>query len=136
MAAILPVLRGLKTRLETIDGLRVHETIPGAIDPPTAVLSLESVTYDSSMSRGSDDLVFSADVFTSMASDRAGQELLFSFIDGSGADSVKAAVEAEPTLGGVAMFAEVTDAGAPRIANFGEIEYYNVQFRIFVSVAG
>ncbi|ANN16252.1 hypothetical protein SD37_11750 [Amycolatopsis orientalis] len=136
MAALLPVLRGLKTRLETIDGLRVHETIPGAIDPPAAVLSLETVTYDSSMSRGSDDLVFSADVFTSMASDRSGQELLFSFIDGEGPNSVKAAVEADPLLGGVAMFAEVTDAGAPRIASFGEIEYYNVQFRIFVSVAG
>lgn len=136
MAAILPVFGGLKTRLETIPGLRVHQTVPGAIDPPAAVLSLESVIYDSSMSRGSDDLVFSADVFTSMASDRAGQELLFAFLDGSGAKSVKTAVEADPTLGGVAMYAEVAEAGGPRIASFGEIEYYNVQFRIVVSVAG
>jgi hypothetical protein len=135
MASIKTIRDGLKTRLATIPGLRVYDTVPGTINPPAAVLTLESVTYDSTFSRGSDEVSFTAHVFTSVSSDD-NQDTLFSFIDGAGPRSVKAAVEGDVTLGGVAMYAVVTQARAPGITEFGGVEYHSVQFVISVSVTG
>jgi hypothetical protein len=136
MASIKTIRDGIATRLQTITGLRVHTTTPGSISPPSAVITFESCDFDSSMSRGSDDLTFVVHVFTSLASDRAGEDALFSYIDGSGSKSVKAAVEGDGTLGGAAMFAVVTRARAPGIVDIGGVEYYGVQFDVTVGVAG
>lgn len=136
MAEIAAVFEGLKARLETIAGLRVREELPGTIQPPTAVLSLEELTFDTTMARGSDDLEVHVHVFTSLSSERAGQRALWTYLAGSGPKSVKAAVEADPTLGGAAMFAEVTTVGDVGLAKIGDVSYYAARFVVRVGVAG
>jgi hypothetical protein len=136
VAEIAAVFEGLAARLETIDGLRVREELPGTIQPPAAVLSLEELTYDTAMARGSDDLEVHVHVFTSLSSERAGQRALWAYLAGSGPKSVKAAVEADPTLGGAAMFAEVVSVGDVGIAKIGDVSYYAARFVVNVGVAG
>jgi hypothetical protein len=136
MTSTKTVRDALATRLKTIGGLNVPDTVPGTITTPSAVITLESLTYDSTMSRGSDDLTFAVTVFASTANDRAGETALYSFIDGTGANSIKAAIEADPVLGGVVMYAVVAGASEIGIREYGGTEYYSAQFAIAVSVSG
>jgi hypothetical protein len=136
MANIQAVRDGLETRLRTIPGLRVPDTVAGTINPPAAIITLGPITYDSSMSRGSDDVIFEVSLFSSLASDRVGEASVYAYVSGSGAQSVKAAIEGDARLGGAAMYAVVTEARAPGFAEYGGVEYYAVQFVISVSVDG
>jgi hypothetical protein len=136
VADIEALLAGLSAQLETIDGLRVREEMTGSIHPPAAVLTLEEITYDTTMDRGSDDVEFHVTVFTSMASERTGQKALFEFLAGSGPKSVRAAISADPTLGGAAMYAEVQSVGEVGIAKFADVSYYAARFVVVVGAAG
>lgn len=136
MAALGDLLDGLEARLKAIAGLRVYPELPGSIQAPAAVVSLGAIDYDATMDRESDDIVFHVRLFTSSTSERAGQRALFAYLDGSGAKSVKAAIEADPTLGGAAMFAEVRSAGEISIARFADAPYYSVELVVGVGVAG
>lgn len=136
MADIGALLGGLAAQLETIDGLRVREEMTGSIHPPAAVLTLDEIEYDTTMDRGSDDVTFNVTVFTSMASERTGQQTLFEFLKGSGPKSVRAAIDADQTLGGAAMYAEVRSAGDVGIAKFADVSYYAARFVVVVGASG
>ena len=136
MADIGALLEGLSAQLETIDGLRVREEMTGSIHPPAAVLSLDEIAYDTTMARGSDDVTFNVHVFTSMASERTGQQALFEFLNGSGPKSVRAAIDADPTLGGRAMYAEVRSVDDVGIAKFADSSYYAARFVVVVGAGG
>jgi hypothetical protein len=125
---------GLIARLDTIEGLRVSSRVPDQITPPAAMVKLDSLPFDSTMNRGSDDMRFIARVFTSKASDR-GEDALYDYLDGSGAESIKAAVEADPTLDGVAHFAVVVEAREIGVSQSPDgTQYYTVDFVIDVGI--
>lgn len=63
------------------------------LTPPAAIIPYPDVDYDLTMARGADGMEFSVVVLTSPVSDRAGRDRLLAYIDGAGAESVKAAVE-------------------------------------------
>jgi len=65
-----------------------------AITPPAAIIPYPDIQYDVTAGRGSDQLDFSIVILTSPVSDRAGRDRLLAYMDGSGAESIKAAVEA------------------------------------------
>lgn len=136
MAAIVEIMKQLETRLKTIEGLRTYPRIPESINVPAAIVTLDQCTFDSTMSRGSDDLTFVVYLLTSIASDRAGQDTLYGYIDGSGTTSVKAAIEADQDLGGTAMYAVVTEVKDIGKTEVGENKYYSARFTVTVSVAG
>lgn len=128
MASAKAIRDALVTRLDTIDGLRALPRMPDSITPPAAFVQLVAVPFDSSMGRDSDDLEFKVQVLTSRASDR-GEDALYDYIDGSGAGAVKAAIEGDPTLGGLVDFltvVEARDIGA--ITGRDGVEYYTVSF--------
>lgn len=136
MADIEAIIEGIETRLKTISGLRTYSRIPDTIEPPAAAITFELCDFDSTMSRGSDDLTFLVHVFTSIADSRAGQKKLYGYIDGSGTTSVKAAIEGDADLGGLAMYTVVERAQNFGKVQVGEAEFYSVQFVVTVSVAG
>lgn len=133
MADISALVAGLATRLKTISGLHVYTRRPFTIDAPAAVFSLEQIDFDTTMSRGSDDIMFLATLFTQMGSDR-GEDQLYAYMARSGALSINDAIDGDTTLGGLAMYAAVTRVRAPGIANFGGSDFYGVAFEIVVGV--
>lgn len=135
MADLEAVRDALAARLDTIPGLQGLSTVPGQITPPAALVLLESVDFDSTMSRGSDDYTWVAMVMTSHSSE-TGQDLLMQYASGSGPKSVKAAFEADPTLGGLVFDANVTEVRPPGDYEMGAITYYAIPFVIQVSADG
>jgi hypothetical protein len=115
-------------RFSTIDGLRGLKTIPSEITPPAVAIEIESIDYDTTMDRGSDDVTWVATLFESKTSERVSQDRLFAYMSGAGPKSVKAAFEANTTLGGLVFDVSVAEARQPGTTPVGAIEYNVVQF--------
>lgn len=109
-AAISDIRAGLADALGTISGLRIHDVLPDNPNPPAATISLDRVTYDSVLARGADMYEFTITVLVSRADDRTAQTRLEQYIAGNGTTSIKQAVENDPTLGGIAQVARVSEA--------------------------
>jgi hypothetical protein len=115
--SIQTIRDGLKTRLQTIAGLRASDTIPEQINPPIAVISVGSVDYSQSFGgAGLTAYNFVVTVFVSRPSTRTGQNLLDDYMEPSGATSVKAALEAVPGLSGASQ-----DVYVSGVSNVGSV---------------
>lgn len=138
MASIVAIRDGLAARLQTISGLRVHDYTPGQINPPSALIipgdpemnRAEAISFDSTMARGSDDFLFTIILCVSHAHDRVAHEKLDTFLDGSSATSVKAAVDGD--LGGVVSYARVSSVRKYGLVKYGNQEFLGAQFLVEV----
>lgn len=109
MSQVGDVRDGLVTNLSTIDGLNVAKWIGQSIQTPMAVVGWPSVNYDDAYGRGLDSWTVPVQVFVGLADNKSAVERLESYMDGSGATSVKAAIEASPTLAGACDDVRVSD---------------------------
>lgn len=82
------------TALGTVTGLRVFDFPPESASPPFAFVDMPTITYDHTKARGTDRAVFPVLVGVGRASDRAARDQIGAYIAGSGASSVKAALDA------------------------------------------
>tara|TARA_R110000822_G_scaffold56847_4_gene143396 strand:+ start:162 stop:560 length:399 start_codon:yes stop_codon:yes gene_type:complete len=103
---------GLKTRLQTIAGLRVYDLIPEIPTPPCAVVGQLDFTFDIDAARGLDQASVDIYVIVQRFSERAGQDALDAYLAGTGATSIKTAIEGDRTLGGAVNTLRVTGAQA------------------------
>ena len=109
-AAISSLRAGLAANLATIAGLRVYTVLTDNPQFPAALISLDRVEFDSTMARGCDSVEFTVTLVVARADDRSAQNKLETYLAGTGATSVKTAVESDVTLGGSAFDARVTAA--------------------------
>jgi hypothetical protein len=88
------VMDQLGTRLATITGLRVLDFTAAQAVPPFALVDVpESVEYDLTYQRGSDRATFRVIVGVGAQVDRAARDAIALYVAGSGAQSIKAAIE-------------------------------------------
>ena len=133
MADIAAIVSGIATNLATIQGLRVQEQVLDTAPVPVALIGPPStVAYDEVMARGADNYTFSVRVLVARADARSGQVTLGEYLSGSGARSVKAAIESDPTLGGAADTCRVTSATGIGIYPYGDIDYLGADFSLEV----
>ena len=118
MALLTSIRDGLKTNLETISGLTAYEYVPDWIEPPIALVApLNTLNYDSAMARGADTYEIPVIVYISRVDAQTSQDDVDAYLASTGATSVKAAIESDPTLGGSAMSVRVISA-----SDYGEYE--------------
>ena len=118
MALLTSIRDGLKTNLETISGLTAYEYVPDWIEPPIALVApINSLNYDSTMARGADTYEIPIVVYISRIDAETAQDGVDAYLASTGATSVKAAIESDPTLGGAAMSVRVVSA-----TDYGEYE--------------
>lgn len=138
MATIEQIMQGLETRLGTIAGLRVSDTVTPTISPPWAMVGLPAdVDYHAAMGTNPlGTLAFQVWVFTSSAWDRTGQLKLAGYMNQNGATSIRAAIEADRTLGGVVDDCHVSRGRAVTVEEFGVIGYFGGVFTVPVYARG
>lgn len=126
-ASVSQVMTGLKNRLATISGLRAFAFQPDYINPPTAFPTLNEVSYHGAMGGG--DVVFDGliQVIVGGVSDRTTQNLLDGFASYSGASSIRAALEGDKTLGGVAQTLVVNRSLGIRRMTIGDADFVTVE---------
>lgn len=128
------VMDAIGVRLSTISGLRVADYPSDSVNPPQAIVSLPStVEYDVVAGRGADRAVIPVMVLVGRVSDRAARDLMARYVSGTGAYSVKTAVEGgNSDLGGAAQSVRVTLAMPPDVVTISAIEYLGCSFDVEV----
>lgn len=119
------VRANLKTRLATITGLRVYDHVPDSVNVPGAVVGQLDLTFDASFNRGFDNATCTIILIVGRMSEQAGQAKLDGYLSGTGATSVKAAIEADVTLQGAVQTLRVTQAtaGTVQVSNVDYLAY-------------
>ncbi len=122
---------GLANAADNITGVRSYPTLPDAITPSSTgvvfAVTEFALDYNQTMrgnsSIGMVETLFSCGVYA-MRSDDAGRANLVNFLAPAGALSVKAALEADRTLGGACTTLIVERVrGAYRLYNIGSTEF-------------
>ncbi len=132
MTITISALRqGAQTQLDTIAALRtVYDYIPDtAPATPSAIVGNVSIDWDEANARGLDTASFSVYVVVSRMSERSGQDTLDSLLAGSGAGSVKTALEAGGTLNGSCSTLRVIRA-RPVSLSMGNIEFFAYEYEV------
>ena len=122
---------GAQARLDTIAALRtIYDYIPDtAPATPSAIVGNVSIDWDDANARGLDAATFSVYVVVSRMSERSGQETLDALLAGSGAGSVKTALEAGGTLNGSCATMRVTRA-TPISISIGGVEMFAYDYEV------
>jgi hypothetical protein len=128
---IATIRDGLATRLSTISGLKVHDTVPADIVPPAAVVVPLTVAYDDTQS-GTDLYRFSIVVVASRAHEETGQNTLDAYIAPDGASSVKAAVDGDPDLASTVHDTRVVSMDEYGDIVIADVSYWGARFTIEV----
>lgn len=117
MVDIQTIRDKINANLATIPGLRTVENVPDIVNPPAAVVSLDTIEYDGTFQNNLTTLNFTIFVVVSRASERMAQRKLNQFVAPSGQYSVKAAVESNRSLDGT-----VADLRVRSVNNIGSLE--------------
>lgn len=132
MPTVSELRSGLATRLATISGLRTSATIPDQLNPPVAVVSLDTITFDEAFQRGLDQYAFTVTVVVGRVAERSSQLRLDAYCDPAGSSSVKTAIEADRTLGGKASTLRVTDMNGIGTVTIGDATMLTANFSVLV----
>jgi hypothetical protein len=122
----------LGVRLATISGLRVADHLPEQVNPPMAVIQLQSVNYHRAMNGGLSEWQFTVSVVAGRMGDRVAQRSLDGWMSYSGSQSVRAAIEGDTTLGGNCSTLKVADMIAVRPLSLGDAAYLTCEFNVIV----
>ena len=127
------VMDAIGARLVGVTGLRVYDYAADAASPPAAIVALpEMVEYDVVAGRGADRVVIPVTVLVGRVSDRAARDQLAQYVSGTGASSVKTAIEGGTgDLGAVAHTVRVTEARID-VVTIGAVDYLGASFDVEV----
>ena len=128
------ILDGLAANLSTITGLRVFETVPSSLPTgPVAVIGLpEEIEYDMTFGGGNADVYLPIRLYLPMVSEQSAQRTLHPYLAPTGAQSINAAVETDPTLGGAASSLHLQKAYKFGVYQIGQGQMLGVEFRVWV----
>jgi hypothetical protein len=108
------VLTALAESLSEIEGLQESPYVLSHPTPPCAEVIGGQVDYDQTFGRGHDDWNATIRVTVGDVSDVGAQKLLRQFRDPAGAVSIKRAIEADRSLGGLVQGLRVTGVSPMR----------------------
>jgi hypothetical protein len=119
------VRSALKTRLATITGLKTYDHIPDSVAVPAGIVGQLDMTFDATFNRGFDSATCTVLLIVGRMSEQAAQAKLDGYLAGSGATSVKAAIEADATLSGSVQTVRVASAtsGSVQVAGNDYLAY-------------
>jgi hypothetical protein len=129
--SITQIRTALATNLGTISGLRTAAEIPDLPNPPIAVVSLDTVTYDQAYAKGMTNYSFTITVIVGRSAEREAQRKLDGYIS-TGANSVKNAIESDKTLGGYAYDCRVVSMNSVGSVTISDTTYLAADFTVTV----
>lgn len=139
MSTLAQIRQALAKQISTIPGLVAATYVQGSPNPPVAVVlpaTGDALDYTVTMP-GSDDVIdahMRVVLAVGTVADQAATELLDGYLNPGGPQSVRAAIEADPTLGGVVDFAVATGAGRYMMLDWAGAEYLSAE--VYVDIGG
>jgi len=127
------VVTGLKNRLATISGLRTFNYQPSSLNPPVGFPLINRIEYHGAMRGGL--VIYDCTVYVIVGrytDDRAFDDA-DDYLAYSGAKSVRAALEADETLGGVAQSLTVENGASISSVNAVDQDFLQVSLQVTVN---
>ena len=122
------VMDQVSSALATLSGLRVTPYWSDRINPPAAVVGWPEITYDTTMSRGSDMFTLPVFVMVGTIDARTSRDVLSPYLQ-----SVKAAVDGHAYT--ACHFARVASASVEPVS-VGGVEYLAAVFQVEITGSG
>lgn len=131
----------VEVRLATIAGLRVENHAAGdqnvSSNASVATVAVPPIpSYRSTMGRGSYELLLDVYVNVGPEPNRLGQRRIAAFASQTGDKSIRAAVEADRTLGGVVQDCIVRSFDPLGLEQVGALGYFGGVFSLYVIASG
>lgn len=131
---IADVMDALGEAVDLIEGIRVFPYWADKVTPPACVIGFpEPITYDSTMARGSDRCTFPVTLIVGRVDARSARDDLSRFLDGSGAASVKQAIDAHRSPAWHSARVQSAEVAAINIAG---TDYLGAEFTVDVVGSG
>lgn len=132
MSTIDAMRSGMATRLATISGLRVASELPDNPNPPIAIVNLRNINYDQAFGKGLAVYTFVVTVIVGRAAERIAQQKLNDYLDNTGNQSIKTAIESDKTLGGAAFDTRVVSLDNIGNVQLSDATYLAAEFTVNV----
>lgn len=127
------IATALGAALGSVPNLRTVPYLPDTFTPPVAVIGIDKVNYHGAFSDADVEHTFTVYVIVSRANDRSGIATLEGFMSQAGTSSIRAAIEADPTLAGVVSTLIVEESGPPAAITVADgAVYTSVPFTVTV----
>lgn len=126
------VADGIADRLDTINGLHSFGYVPDVVTPPMAAVTPDEADYYNAMNGGDVRYVMRVQLVVAKSATRSAQQALYDYMSYSGAKSVRAAIDGDSTLGGVAVDSIVERAENIGVVAQGDAIYLAVDFIVRV----
>lgn len=124
------VRANLKTAIAPVVS-RVFDYIPDQVPTPCAVVGNITITFDEAQNRGLDMGEIDVIVIVSRMNERGAQDKLDGYLAGTGAGSLKAAIEADRTLAGALATLRVIRA-APITIEVAGVTFFAYQYEVML----
>ena len=131
-ATVSQVATGLANNLATISGLRTSAFQPEQLNPPFAFPTLNRIEYHRAFHGGDVVMDWTVNVIVGRYVDRNAFEILDGFLSYSGATSIRAAIEADKTLGGVCQTLVLPSGANITSLSSADAEFLQIQFQVTV----
>lgn len=134
MSTIAEIRAGLVKQLETIGTLSVYGTESGSITPPAAVIVTPSITYHGTFksSNALNTYAFRVIVLVAQSLVDEAAHTLDTYADPTAPTSIRAAIEADPTLGGAAEGLVVESFRPLNSEDVASLQYWGGEFSVTV----
>ena len=133
MASVKEMREGLAERARTIPGLRAFPTVLDQVNTPCLfVFGPERIRYNSTLANGSNEFWFPLRLYVARVDEKGAQDRLDAYVSPSGDQSLKAAIDADASLGGLVDFADLREARNYGPYQSGSAHYLGVEFVVFV----
>ena len=119
------VRQAIATYLTSSIGLRATANRFGAVNPPMAVVAPQAgslIRYAVTMD-GETDYTLRAVILVSEGDSASGQDAMDAYLSPVGANSVHAAIQKDPTLGGQVSYCAVIEATGYGLMNWNGVDY-------------
>jgi hypothetical protein len=124
---------GLKANIQAgVTGVRCYDVIPDSVNVPAAIVGQLDITYHTAMKTLVNSATIEVLAVVSRMDARSAQNSLDTYIAPEGANSFKAAIEANPTLGGAA-FDLICTRAQPGTITISGIDYLLYRLEIEVT---
>jgi hypothetical protein len=131
-ATVSQVATGLQTRLATISGVRTFNYQPEQENPPFAYPQINSINYHRAYQGGDVVMDWTVYLIVGRYLDRTAHAALDDYLSYSGSKSIRAAIEADTTLGGVCSTLIVRSGADITSLDAGGAQFLVIQLQIEV----
>lgn len=127
------VIAACAAALRVIPDVSVNDYLNPQPTPPAIQVFPQTVDYTQAIGRGLDVVALTVQAITDVS--EAGQRRLYSFMSGTGADSVVAALWADPAFGLVGVHSVVTQSRGPQLAAIASIPYLLTEWSVTINLS-